>query len=559
MGALRKRRNDPASTIESITPWTGVAAIANMACFIILGVLLPWTLTGGLETPAVRSKMTDTCIGYEDRPEAFENNARLADSLFKQCWFNRSSGSNPCGSMDGVSNERPLLEISRVEGCIFPGDICSDYAKPIRLKHSLMPLRQFGINSKSRVLLSHRLTCTPLKIDPFLNVSTTGPEAMLSFFDWNFPHIEDDLDQITNFATMLSSFNGPNRYSNQSSGRMAAFADHLYELHIWPNEHMNRSEAPKRLHPSLRVDDGTVFVIGFRAGKSYYQYPIDDPLFSAHDLYSTDPIAYLPDHEITALGCIEQYQFCLHEQPVWCTPWSGEQDNLSGLSNTLKDKNDYDSERDLLLFHLNIVFTATVQRYLLARRGTQALLASQYRSLEVVRYIDPKEQWIAEVTAWFETAFLQIRYGEFNLLMTDRPPDQIPDEFRNMTEVFRDVCNRIIFLDGNHTNISFIQLLAILACFMLISLVSIRVKILAAAVKIGNFCWKGLQKAGNYCHSAMASIRSWFKDIRWPKPRQHPSRGPRFASFGRRPDEQRLPVELNQYLEGREEVPDARS
>lgn len=82
----------------------------------------------------------------------------------------------------------------------------------------------------------------------------------------------------------------------------------------------NISESLRRIHPDLRRDDGTVFVVGFRAGQSYYNYPVDDPLFSAHDFDEEDEI-YYPDYEITALGCVEQYRFCTHPKPELCSVW----------------------------------------------------------------------------------------------------------------------------------------------------------------------------------------------------------------------------------------------
>src|SRR5438034_2911998 len=130
---------------------------------------------------------------------------------------------------------------------------------------------------------------------------------------------------MANYGTILRSFNGPNHLSSQLSGRMAAYDRRSYDLRIWPNEITDdKSESLRKLYPGLRRDDGTVFVIGFMAGRSYYDSSVDDPLFSAHDREND---MYLPDYEITALGCVEQYRFCVEQRPEWCTPW-GAQDEI---------------------------------------------------------------------------------------------------------------------------------------------------------------------------------------------------------------------------------------
>jgi len=447
--------------------------------------------------------------------------------------------------MDGIFNDRPALGISREIGCPFPRDVCHDDAQPILLEHKDIPLRQFGVNSKSRVLMSHRLTCSPLKAEPFLYFSEDSENSILAFCDLDYPGIEEFADD---YRTKIFSRNGPNQYSNQRSGQIAARANRAYHLEIFPRSHVNISESWKRIHPALRGRDGTVFVVAYRAGLSYYDYPIDDPFFAAHDPFPNqkkDPVVtvYFPDYEITAMGCVEQYQFCVHQEPAICTPWGGQQDNMIPLFKILIDLGDPDSAYDLTLFHLNLVDTATVQRYLLARRGTQSLLSSQYRSNKLINCVDAKEQWVAEVTAWFETAFLQARYGEFRLLQRDRPPREFPEEIISLRKVFEEVCNRILFFDGKYTNINFVQLMIILSCLTLPWLASFRHEIAAISSKIAGFCWWMLKRGISYGRTGVVSAISWIKSA-------HRSAQPAsgmfpYSSFWSRPDNRHLHDELN--------------
>jgi hypothetical protein len=49
---------------------------------------------------------------------------------------------------------------------------------------------------------------------------------------------------------------------------------------------------------------------------------VDDPFFAAHNEVKypgADP-SYFPDYEATALGCLEQFQYCIGISN-FCTPW----------------------------------------------------------------------------------------------------------------------------------------------------------------------------------------------------------------------------------------------
>lgn len=75
------------------------------------------------------------------------------------------------------------------------------------------------------------------------------------------------------------------------------------------------------LHPSLERSDGFSFLIIHRAGTTMYSMEVEDPFFEAHSncssiesggqypqLWPKELQVYCPDHEATALGCLEQYQ-----------------------------------------------------------------------------------------------------------------------------------------------------------------------------------------------------------------------------------------------------------
>lgn len=501
------RRNDlPTGSFRKISPWIGVVAIANIVLFIGLGIVLPWTLSGGMETPIVRSRETDSCLGVDYKWEAKDKNAQLADNLYQRCWYNISTDSNPCGRPDGILNDRPVLWMSRIDECPFSGNSCKNSTIGVRLEHRNITPRHYGLNLKSRILTSHRLTCSPLETASFQKLTKNGAYlGFLSFLDLNQP---DMIDYAADYVALLYTLNGPNQYSNDRSGRQALLDNRPVQLGIWPSFQFNQSDTLRKLDSRLRRRDGSVFIVGLRAGRSYYPYPMDDPLFSAHDLSENDGVDYFPDYEITTVGCVEQHQFCLNQPALFCTPWTfmGDPNNTRSIHSKLIEQGDLISDADLFSIYYRIMSKASVQDYLLARKGIKALISFQRRGSEIFQGLDTKEQWIIELKAWFETAFLQARYGVFGLLERDRPPNGMPQDLLAAKRKYGKLCNQAVFFDGNYTNIDFIKLLITLSCLLLICLLSIRELLANIAKKIGTLCWANLKSAFGFCYKSTTWI-----------------------------------------------------
>jgi len=549
---LRQKRGNGTNSIDPISPFMGVAAIGNGIVFVILGILIPYTLTGGLETPVVRSRSTDSCTSYDKAYEMKEKNAQMADLRFTQCWHNQQTSS--CGSMNGIFNDRPALSVER-GACIFPEEAClkspeavTGYA--VRLQHSNISARQLGVNSKSPVVMNHRLTCSPLNTEYFLKVLDNG--SVIAFY--NESMMPDELIFYAYSQTLYTS-NGPNRYSNESSGRVAAFKNQPYALNIWPAIRFERSEA-SQIHRSLYVPDGISFVVGYRAGMKYYDSPIDDPIFSAHDVYSDTP-SYLPDREITALGCIEQFQFCIPQDLFRCTDWGGEDDNYETILLEIYRMNvGWSAWKDFIYFQLRYTIMSTVQSYLLARQTTQVLLSSRSRTGEAgntIPNIVTKEQWIEELKAWFETSFLQARYINFNLVSGNHPSSKLRHP-SGATDFPEDACKKILFLDGSYTNIDFIQLIVLMSAFLLLCLISFRGGLSNAAKKTAGQCRKYGRYFGSYIWRKLKWMAGWFiskfEKQRWTRHDQFRRLGS--SVFWVDSNQRRLPVELVELVQSHE-------
>lgn len=517
------RSSVQSNRMRPISRWIGVIALINIILFVTLGILLPWSLSGGLETPVVRSRRTESCIGYEDRGDVFETNAHLADGVYKRCWYNRTESDNPCGRMDGILDDRPQLILSKQSECPFPGDVCQLEHGSVQLEHRNLSLRQFGVNSKSKVLMSHRLTCAPLKMEKFLNVSSSGEETMVAVVNWNSTFVTD-IDSWAGYGRNISTVNGPNRYSSELSGFKAFQSKQSYQLHCWPgpssSSNDNQSTRIEKMHPDLRRYDGTVFVTAFLAGESFYHQPIDDPMFAAH--FSPGKLngyMYFPDYEITGLGCVEQYQFCVPDTLNICTPWGSEWEYLLELMELLSKAGDNDSVQDIRVFQAQFASTDTVQNYLFRRLGPQALVSSQYRTLSLIRYLHPTEQWIIEVKAWFETAFLQARYRVFSVLQRDRPPVEYLNPNTELLELGLKACSQALFYAGNYTNIDFIQLLVTLSSLATLCLLSFEAQIRATANRFGRYCRCKMETIVLYIYDTGVRILRCLRAMKWRKSR----------------------------------------
>jgi hypothetical protein len=116
------------------------------------------------------------------------------------------------------------------------------------------------------------------------------------------------------WGTFLKTLNGPNNYCNALPGNLGAMtgqSQQVYELNIYPFGPPN-IDSGEDFHPSLRRDDGHVFITTLCAGRTFYFAggSIDDPFYAAHNQHLG---SYIPDYEATALGCVEQVRMCFND------------------------------------------------------------------------------------------------------------------------------------------------------------------------------------------------------------------------------------------------------
>jgi hypothetical protein len=514
-GLGNRHNNQSMTTVPKLLGW---AAIFNIIAFFASSIILPLYLTGNLKTTVVQSKFTGACIGHEDRTLSRRFTAQLADSYYKQCLGDVSS----CPKESKIVGSLPKLHKGIYEACPFPGDVCQEGVQPVVLGYTGLSARDYGVNLDRRVLIDHRVICAPLKTERFLlihgrlnNDKSVSENRTVIWFGRKFHDPAFSGGNSTLYGMILATPNGPNSLSNEYSGNYLLSGPKTpppYDLHVYPVGNM--SGVSDTIHPSLLRDDGEVFVVMFRAGRSLYSKPMDDPFFAAHN--SDGSGSYIPDHEATALGCVEQFRLCLKDESFVCTGWRGRLvvTDLLFLAypNVTKDT---ELLQDLLFVYIFFTDLATVQQYLFLRPGTQVLLSSFFRSGDQMPVFHQKEQWTLELEAWFVTAFLNARYALLQIVRRNGS-ERAPNTPKPMLKL----CKTILYQNNDYTNLDLIGLLVSLSALLLICAFSFTEKTKSLAEKLVGgcialysiFCTLGGKFAG-VCNKVWDELLRYARDL----------------------------------------------
>lgn len=478
----RTPHDDPAQSI-----WFGIVAIFNLTIFIIMGIAIPALLTdGAFGAPVVKSKAVEECLTSSPSRGwmGYVLGLPRTDAIFQQCFGQANKG---CDSQYYLAS--PTIQKRRLDLCPFPGEICQNQTKPFEISHMNISPHEVGINSPSKLTLNHRLTCAPIIVEKFQlypssssnysYVSARTPLDIPSFHHiyWKY------------FAIQLSTVNGPNFASKESSGLQMAWENGPTDVTVLPRygkpSDLSISEYQEIIHEDLRRDDGQSFLIVYRAGRSLYYSAVEDPFFAAHNRYydSEDPDPYfLPDYEATALGCLEQVQFCIPRLsgPIFCTSWGHryapfdqlQEFLISGLAG-IDQAIFANSEQIAFVFPLTEAFS--VYYYLALRNwwhNLSLLLRAQTSSDRGSYSVD--EPWTLEVETWFMKAIVNAifrmrmgaKYNFNNFTLFGKPYSE--KKFLQQWAT----CGRVLFRDGDYTNINWVGFCTTTAALLIICFIS---------------------------------------------------------------------------------------
>lgn len=461
--------NDVFILESSVSPLFGVAAIINIIIFIAMGVVIPWALSNGsLETPIVKSKVTEECLGASRAHMIGDMWANLfqADAILQQC---QNRLNDTCHSQYYLL--QPKIITQRNHQCPFLGDgICMKNVMTVEITHQDISAYEAGVNSPTSITMNHRLRCAPVLLDKFYVYFTkdvtsdnsgnytdaptyTRPDGRrIAITGAQISIKPKESDSEWHFGMNLRTLNGPHWLSDQNSGRLLAEERIQSDLTVLPR---SRAEyAMDDLLPMLQLPDASPFLIVYRGGATEFLSPVDDPFFSAHNLDKWMNLTYYPDYEATALGCAEQFQFCRNHGRD-CTPWGRRSTpvyrlfNFSGPSNTPNG----DEVADILALFRMLPTAFSVEDYLADRLAVPMGYAGVFPLVSTSLIWGP-ESWVLQLETWFTKAILgailYIRYGVKAPL--DKDGERLDGEWKRKFAL----CGRVLFQHPGYTNINWI-------------------------------------------------------------------------------------------------------
>jgi hypothetical protein len=117
-----------------------------------------------------------------------------------------------------------------------------------------------------------------------------------------------------------------------------------------------------------------------------------------------------------------------------------------------------------------------------------------FKQGDIVDFVDQKEQWVEEVKAWFQTAFLNARFSLLQIVRRNGPPRD-----QNATHSMVPLCRLILFQSNDYTNVDFIGLMAVISTLLLICAVSFAKQIKGISISFGKLCLKWWKKFRTWC------------------------------------------------------------
>ena len=318
-------------------------------------------IQSGEEDPLVLSKARSPsyCSFIADNTNTSVILSQLGQSAQRLCWHNQDGvhSSHFCTEQTAVQN-RPRLSMTMTRECPWgerEEEPCPEGFESVVLAHWSLSPHGLGLNIKTTMAMDHRLVCSPLNLTTFIHTDERG-FSNISFAepikeilhdnivenprpDWPPPPAPGSILD-PRWTWRAETFNGPNKYDKSFSGHKA-FIRGTQKLLILPafkhTENMLVDRFPPhkslRFHPSRLDNDASqseeVFILGYRAGSTWFRKQIFDPIFGAQKYeqshFSPDSIYfYEPDYELTAMVCSEQYRFKDLKENGLSTPWTSE-------------------------------------------------------------------------------------------------------------------------------------------------------------------------------------------------------------------------------------------
>ncbi|KAF8858539.1 hypothetical protein BDZ45DRAFT_690094 [Acephala macrosclerotiorum] len=479
--------------IHHVSPLFGLASIINSLLFLVLSAVIPYCLTAGSGPATVQALGSQECDGLH----TYTNVAsQLAGSFYEQCHVNYSANGDSCTYMSRIVPAKNRFRTSLHFDCPFAEFTCANfmpswlqdhcdsgtedsrcsftsvYNQALRIEYLDALPSEYSLNANRNMHLSHRVTCAPVHVKKFTTKKIEiGHNATV--FWVGYPYLQINKTETWAAVGQTRHYN-TNSLLHTSRGPFKLDFGMVYDKVVYPL--LDKTDAGgiyENFHPGLKRDDGDVFVVLF-----HYSVGVDIPAMLACHLYSmgspTDIQSGQPD---------------------------GNPEDLRPLS---------------------MLMETTSLKYFLASHEWSAMTVRDYPLKDSFAQppTRPEQQWHWEVKAWFSQAFLTVKFSMLTSSQGENRRESINPlcDFANTSWI----CDKILYLDDNYTNVNFIGFMASLGGIALVFLLTyIEKPIRAVKLTFGRLravcqaAWKRLQrharKVGRCLGVVKAFIISVFK------------------------------------------------
>jgi hypothetical protein len=382
----------------------------------------------------------------------------------------------------------------------------SVYNQALRIEYLDALPSEYSLNANWNMHLSHRVTCAPVHVRKFTTKKIEmGHNATV--FWVGYPYL-----QINKTETWAAVGQTRHYYTNSlfhtSRGAFKLDFGMVYDKVVYPL--LDKTDAGgiyENFHPGLKRDDGDVFVVLF-----HYSVGVDStPYFASWRegmlKYGVDDVYNSFGSTTTAIACVEQYQLC---SPAICTQWGSPTDIQSGQPDgNLED-----------LRPLSMLMETTSLKYFLASHEWSAMTVRDYPPKDSFAKppTRPEQQWHWEVKAWFSQAFLTVKFSMLTSSQGENRRESINPlfDFANTSWI----CDKILYLDDNYTNVNFIGFMASLGGIALVFLLTyIEKPIHAVKLAFGRLravcqaAWRRLQRHARKVGRCLGVVKAFIVSI----------------------------------------------
>lgn len=261
-----------------------------------------------------------------------------------------------------------------------------------------------GINApaRGRVGIRKVTTCAPLHVKKFVTILTGNEtnQALPQDYVWEMQYGNLSTDTTTVTTNFTFSYNTHTALDNVGYSIGAAEALAQFPGNAW---------VPI---PALNRTDADISIIMINPNSMRFAAPNNDPVFGAYEMSSyvdnqgQNHSWYAGQYWVSVIACAEQHQICNLLNGA-CTPLVG---SMTLLGQSLSTDVGLNPVQQIIMDRISAVVPFTSVYQTVYPRKDSALRA-QETVTELEQAPIPDNQWMIEVSHWFETGLARLQRG----------------------------------------------------------------------------------------------------------------------------------------------------